>query len=131
MAKKKFLIAMDEDLHKKLKKLAAEGECNLGEAIGMMLHHAVNRVDLARYKKELPYDVHRQYIMKRIEEGDTRTTKEYKDVALPERKSGLHDSIIYHMHEITLMDQAEIDRIEEKGNMPKKPRPFMTFGRDV
>ena len=108
MPKKKFLIAMDEDLHKKLKCYAKEGETALGDAIGLLVHHAENRVDLAILKNDLPY-------------------KERK-TSIPK---GRFSSMLYIAHEFTNRDQMEIYRIEDERELEKIPRPFMSFGKRV
>ena len=54
MEKKPFLIAMEDNEHKKLKKYARESGLTLGDAIGLLVHHAEARVDLAKQENDLP-----------------------------------------------------------------------------
>lgn len=106
MAKKKYLITLDPEVHSKLKLYSSEAGVSLGDTINLLTHAAESRTDLARLSGDWAY---------------------------PEQASstGPSDTLLRQIELFTLHDAAKVAELEKDKGLSPTPRPLSRGGKSL
>ena len=102
MPKKNFLISMDIQLHEKLKAYAKKAEVSIGDAVGMLVHSAENKIDL-----------------------EMAVNPDQKP------QLGKFDSLLYRLHLLTVKSQTAIYENDRIPDVPRPYLSFGKKPEDI